>query len=283
MKDDKEQNPEQPQPKKKRHWFRTIAIILIILLLPGLNHSLAVRRYTVDAEQISDRVRLALITDLHANPYGKGQRTLLDAVAQQEPDLVLLGGDIFDERMDTEAAETTLRALEEIYPCYYVIGNHECWGTMEQFEEDMQILHDCGIEILSGETVTLTVNGQTFNLCGVDDPIAYAFPPDEGQEKRLEFSAQLEKVKAESDNGYYTVLLSHRPERFEDYVEQGFDLVLSGHAHGGQWRIPFLINGLYAPDQGLFPAYAGGEYQSGNTTMLVSRGLARITPLVPRI
>ena len=108
MKDDKEMTAEQPQPKKRRHWFRTIAIILILLLLPGLNHSLVVRRYTVDAEQISDRVRLALITDLHSNPYGKGQRTLLDAVEKQEPDLVLLGGDIFDERMDTEAAETTL-------------------------------------------------------------------------------------------------------------------------------------------------------------------------------
>lgn len=283
MHDDWELDPAQPKPKKKRHWFRRIAVILIVLLLPGLDQSLVVRRYPMDVETISDRVRLALITDLHSNPYGKEQQTLLDAVEQQEPDVVLLGGDIFDERMDTKAAETTLRVLGEIYPCYYVIGNHECWGTMEQFEEDMRILHDCGIEILSGETVTLTVNGQTFDLCGVDDPIAYPFPPEEGQEKRLDFAAQLKQVKAASDNGHYTVLLSHRPERFEEYVEQGFDLVLSGHAHGGQWRIPFLLNGLYAPDQGLFPKYAGGMYQSGSTTMIVSRGLARITPLVPRI
>ncbi len=83
-------------------------------------------------------------------------------------------------------------------------------------------------------------------------------------------------------NDYYTVLLSHRPEFFELYTEYNFDLVLSGHAHGGQWRIPYILNGLYAPNQGVFPKYAGGEYTENNTTMIVSRGLARESTLLPR-
>ena len=97
MNDDRELDPAQLHPKKQRHWGRRIAIVLVLLLLPGLDQSLVVRRYPIDAEQISDSVRLALITDLHSNPYGKEQRTLLDAVEQQAPDVVLLGGDIFDD------------------------------------------------------------------------------------------------------------------------------------------------------------------------------------------
>ncbi|MBP5669242.1 MAG: metallophosphoesterase [Lachnospiraceae bacterium] len=83
-------------------------------------------------------------------------------------------------------------------------------------------------------------------------------------------------------SGAYTVLLSHRPESFEAYVNKGVDLALAGHAHGGQWRIPFLINGMFAPDQGLFPKYAGGRYEKYGTTMIVSRGLARESTILPR-
>ena len=86
-----------------------------------------------------------------------------------------------------------------------------------------------------------------------------------------------------TENGNYTILLSHRPELFEHYVSRGFDLVLCGHAHGGQWRIPRILNGLYAPNQGLFPQYAGGQYDSDATTMIVSRGLARESTRLPRI
>ncbi len=78
------------------------------------------------------------------------------------------------------------------------------------------------------------------------------------------------------------MLLVHRPENYADYRKYAFDLVLCGHAHGGQWRIPGILNGLYAPSQGLFPKYAGGYYNEESVPMIVSRGLARESTIVPR-
>ncbi|MDE5792514.1 MAG: metallophosphoesterase, partial [Oscillospiraceae bacterium] len=108
--------------------------------------------------------------------------------------------------------------------------------------------------------------------CGVEDPVSSNF--------NKQFKQIQELLK---NNNNYKILLSHRPELFEDYVTANFDLVLAGHAHGGQWRIPVILNGLYAPDQGLFPKFAGGFYQKENTTMIVSRGLARESTRIPRI
>ena len=102
-------------------------------------------------------------------------------------------------------------------------------------------------------------------------------------EKLNTFDQQLDALKAQAQEANFTILLTHRPELFERYVARGFDLVLCGHAHGGQWRIPGVLNGLLAPNQGLFPPYAGGRYERGNTTMIVSRGLAKETTFVPRI
>ena len=114
----------------------------------------------------------------------------------------------------------------------------------------------------------------TLRICGVDDPSAFA-----GESGWLE---QFRACQALTGDSRYTVLLSHRPERTEDYAGRGFELVLAGHAHGGQWRLPGLLNGLFAPDQGLFPTYAGGRYALGDTTLLVSRGLARESTRLPR-
>ena len=155
------------------------------------------------------------------------------------------------------------------------------------------MLREYGVTILSNESQTVTINGTTFNLCGVEDPEVYKIKFDketdpQGYEKarlgRVDtFRQQLDAVQAQTEPDHFTILLAHRPELFESYVSRGFDLVLCGHAHGGQWRIPGLLNGLYAPNQGLFPKYAGGRYEKDGTTMIVSRGLARWMDIVPRI
>ena len=130
------------------------------------------------------------------------------------------------------------------------------------------------VTVLEGEQKALTLNGQCLNLCGIDD--------DEAGEATVQ--AQLAACSEAVDRDSFTLLLAHRPERIEqDYLGRGFDLVLSGHAHGGQWRIPGLINGLYAPGQGWFPQYAGGLYSFDNTTMIVGRGLSRESSAVPRV
>ena len=157
----------------------------------------------------------------------------------------------------------------------------------------MSILEKYGVTILSGACESIEVNGATVNLCGVDDPDSYMVrfdresnPQDYENAKNGKintFHQQLDAVRLQAPKEHFTVLLSHRPELFENYVSRGFDLVLCGHAHGGQWRIPGVLNGLYAPNQGLFPPYAGGKYEKANSTMIVSRGLARETTFVPRI
>lgn len=248
------------------------------LLLPGLNTTLRIRRYTVRTGRFSSPVRLAVASDVHAGDYGERQNRLLSAIRSQAPDLILIPGDLFDRRRDFRRVESLLRGLEGRYPIYYVTGNHEFCNRGQTLNRDMALLKRYGVRRLSGEMEEVTVRGERFNLCGVDDPNAAQQRPSEG----ISFYQQLSRLAEERRNGNYTVLLSHRPEKFPLYAACGFDLALCGHAHGGQWRIPGVLNGLYAPDQGLFPKYAGGEYRWKDTVMIVSRGLARDNTRVPR-
>ncbi len=230
---------------------------------------LTVRRYAVESGQIASPVRLAVLTDLHSCAYGPGQRELLEAIYAEDVDAVALVGDIVDDKLPEENAWTTVSALSARYPCYYVTGNHE-WrgGEAERICEQMEEL---GVTVLRGDGASLTVGETTIRLWGVDDPDSGLY--------ETQWAALGNSVKEDT----FTILLSHRPERIEEYLRLPFDLILSGHAHGGQWRLPGLINGLVAPHQGLFPAYAGGRYEFDGTVFLVSRGLARENIRVPRI
>ncbi len=268
--------------KKKTKAILAAAVLCLCLILPGFNQTLKIARYGLRAEGLSSPVRVALITDLHSCAYGDGQRELLDAVDAEAPDLILLGGDIFDDVLPDDRAAAFLRGICDRYPCYYVTGNHEFWSGAAGFAEKMAILEDCGIPRLSGETATVEVNGSRITVCGVDDPDAWSDRYGFAGQSDGSFQAQVARVAAQKEDGTYTILLTHRPELLDVYSQYGFDLVLAGHAHGGQWRIPGILNGLYAPNQGLFPAYAGGRYEKDGTVMIVSRGLARESTRVPR-
>ena len=121
------------------------------------------------------------------------------------------------------------------------------------------------------------INGQRISLCGVPDPYAMI------NEDAPDTEVQLAQTMALTEAGTFTVLMAHRPELNDKYAAAGFDLVVSGHAHGGQVRIPGLLNGLYAPNQGILPSYAGGEYRIGEMALIVSRGLARESTRLPRV
>lgn len=277
---------------RRRMILLAVILILIVPAILAFDSRLLIRRYTVETEKITNPVRIALVTDLHSCKYGEGQSELIEAVIAQNPDVVLLGGDIFDDVKDDTNTELFLAGIVDRFPCYYVTGNHEYWAGTYRFDIQMEILEKYNIPVLSGESVTLHINGETIHLCGVNDPDAYIVETDleanpeayiQAQtDKEATFIAQLAAVNEAADE-HYTVLLSHRPEYYEAYAEYGFDLVLCGHAHGGQWRIPGILNGLYAPNQGLFPQYAGGQYDDQGMTMIVSRGLARETTRIPRI
>lgn len=268
--------------EKRTKILLILLAVLLLLTLLGFYNALAIRRYTVEAPGIARPVQIALITDLHSCAYGDGQRELLEVVEAETPDLILLGGDIFDDDLPDDNAEAFLRGIGGRYPVWYVTGNHEYWSGGAGFARKMAILEECGIVRLSGETATVEVTGSRITICGVDDP--YAWADSDGFTERTEgsFREQVAQVAAQAEEDTYTVLLTHRPELLDVYSQNGFNLVLTGHAHGGQWRIPGIINGLWAPNQGLFPAYAGGRYEQNGTVMIVSRGLARESTKVPR-
>lgn len=259
---------------KKKKAFITMLVILLLLLAVDMRLKTVI--YKVKTEKLNEPVKLVLITDLHSCWYGKEQRTLIQAVEKQNPDIVLLGGDIFDDNGSYDNAETAIKHLSEEYPCYYVTGNHEYWS--KDIDNILSIVKSYDIPVLEGECNQIEINGQLINICGVDDPDVIVYTRNAKM-----MTDQLKAVWEAVDPNYYTILLSHRPEYIETYKEYDFDLVLSGHAHGGQWRIPGILNGLYAPDQGLFPKYAGGRYDYEDKTMIVSRGLARESTLAPRI
>lgn len=247
-----------------------------ILLASAFDQRLKVQKYQVKSEKIDSPIRIALLTDLHSCDYGTHQSTLIKAVLKENPDVVLLGGDIFDDVLPFERAEEVISQLSLSYPCYYVTGNHEYWS--DDVSQILRTIDSYGITILSGTHDIFECHGTPLNICGITDPdvkrIADSYPNT---------FEQLESLKNVPDNGNFSILLAHRPEKIDFYLDYDFDLMLSGHAHGGQWRIPGLLNGLYSPQQGLFPKFAGGRYEFPDKTFIVSRGLAKETTFVPRI
>ena len=260
---------------------RKIPIIIIIaavlaFLIAGLYNELKIASYTLRSPKVERAIRIAFLSDLHSCNYGENAQTLVSAIDRQRPDLILLGGDIFDDVLPDDNTEALLQQISGRYPCYYVTGNHEYWGGAEAFARKMRILEESHVTRLNNEAATATVQGVQINICGVNDPEAAKIGDG------FSFGAALESIAQVSANRNFTLLISHRPERIDDYAKYPFDLVLAGHAHGGQWRIPHLINGVYAPNQGVFPKYAGGMYMRGDTCMIVGRGLARESTRIPR-
>ena len=240
---------------------------------------LTVKTYTVTTNKLKSAVRIALITDLHGSRYGGSQKNLVKAVRKQNPDLVLFCGDIFDEYTQDDNAKRLMTALCAFYPCYYVTGNHENWR--EDTDKIKAWVRSCGITVLEGNGQVITVRGQKLQIFGVDDPEGFAGSSYSQSRVGGGWYRQFEACRTALDRGTFSVLMSHRPELVSAYNDSNFDLVVSGHAHGGQVRIPGLVNGLYAPNQGFFPPFAGGLYELDNTDLIVSRGLCKNE--VPRV
>lgn len=260
---------------RKKHWWILPALaILVILTLIALDERLILRTYTVASPKLTAEVRLAVVTDFHSSDNADD---VVAMVASCAPDAVLLVGDMFDDDIANRPTERTLSLMRQLsaqYPCYYVSGNHEAWtGEMDALYQQTE---EAGVTVLRMSSGVLTVRGQRIALCGIPDPYEMVFSGAPDTEE------QLRQALEDVDSADFTVLLAHRPELLAKYAQFPVDLVVSGHAHGGQVRIPGVLNGLYAPNQGWFPKLAGGAYTQGGTTLIVSRGLAVRTRL-PRI
>ena len=258
--------------KKKRTIIIAVAAVLLALAVWTVwsNTALELNTYTVSSEALPDAFdgyRIAHVSDLHNAEMGDGNEKLLAMLREAELDMIAITGDMIDSRnTDVEVALNFAEKAMQIAPCYYVTGNHE--ARVSEYDELKAGLEACGVIVLENEREQIEMSGEFITILGVDDPsfnTDYLF----GDSASV-VSNTLAEISTEDDG--FTVLLSHRPELFDTYVESGMNLVFSGHAHGGQFRLP-LIGGLVAPNQGLFPKYDSGLYTDGSTNMIVSRGI----------
>lgn len=265
--------------KKKSSKMRRLGVSLTLLILAAWliwgNFWIKTSHYKVTNQKIPKEFSgftLAQISDLHNKEWGD---SLLKRLKTEAPDLIVITGDLIDSNhMDLAIALKFAQEAVGIAPVYFITGNHEAWSG--HYSELKQGLIDFGVKVLENEKVRIEKDGKTLTLMGLMDP---AFMPEArfSYEKEAAMANNLSVIMADQDG--FKILLSHRPESFAVYVEAEIDLVLSGHAHGGQVRIPF-IGGLVAPDQGFFPDFTKGPYKEANTTMIVSRGLGNsIIPL----
>lgn len=251
-----------------------ITAVLLSLTAFGIfvamdNKRLTVSSITVKSQQAPgafDGFVIAQISDLHNATLDENNEKIIKALKESAPDIIVVTGDMIDSRhTDIPCALSLAKELTAIAPTYYVTGNHEK-RIMESgdFEKSLSSL---GIKVMKNEKCKMEKGGDSITLIGIDDPTYEKTDP--GLFPDL-IGGILDDLTEDTDG--YRILLSHRPELIETYIKSDIDLVFSGHAHGGQFRLPF-IGGLFAPGQGIFPKYTSGLYQVDGTDMIVSKGI----------
>ncbi len=256
--------------KKHLLWSAVICLIVLTIWIVMTNAKLEITEYKIRSSRVPeafDGFRIAQVSDLHNAEFGEKNSKLLKILSETCPDAIVLTGDLIDSRnTDVAIALTFASKAVQIAPVYYVTGNHE--ARVAEYEELKNGLAEAGVTVLDNQKIRITRDGECIIFMGIDDP---SFQSDYlfGD---AELVAQQAITSLQNDADGFTVLLSHRPELFDLYVDSGIDLVFSGHAHGGQFRLPF-VGGLAAPNQGLFPKYDAGQFIEENTSMIVSRGV----------
>jgi len=246
-----------------------LAVILVSIWLIWEDNSLIITDIKYNNSKIPSEFngyRIVQISDLHNKSFGKNQSRLLGKIKKCNPDIIIITGDLVDKRRyGLDDAMDFIYGAVKIASVYYAAGNHE--ASTNKYGEIKQNLIEAGVIVLDNNSVTLNKNGQVISLMGVLDPQFYAYLSK--QDRISKINNELKKL---SNNENFKILLSHRPELIDVYSENNIDLVFTGHAHGGQIKVPF-IGAIFAPGQGLFPKYTSGKYVEGNTTMIVNRGL----------
>ena len=251
----------------KKAIISLVVLAIVLLYFIWQTNDLTVSRYTYQNKKINGMpggYKICQISDLHNKVFGKNQSRLLRHITKEQPDLIVITGDIIDDyHTDVPNALKLTNRLTTIAPVYYVTGNHEHHAKPEAYTELLEGLERGGVTVLLDEAQKIQLEGGSFYIIGLDD------------DSRLDKT--LPRLVSELDENAFKILLVHRPELFEAYASTGVDLIFAGHAHGGQIRLPF-IGGLYAPGQGFFPKYTCGLYTLGDSTMVVSRGLGNSIP-----
>lgn len=255
--------------KTKRVWlYSLIGMLLLMGFLHFQNNSIVTSNYTIHSDKLSQHVngyKIVQLSDLHNKAFGKDQSNLIRKVKKLNPDIIVFTGDLVDSnRYDEKPSLMLMENLVPIAPVYYVTGNHEWWsGKFARLESKLQAI---GVHVMRNTVEDITIDHERIQIIGIDDPA-------ESNTEKMDVEEKMMNVIGKNEgNNKFKIMLSHRPELFSLYSEYGVDVVFTGHAHGGQFRIPF-IGGLIAPNQGLFPTYTSGMYEEKDTTMVVNRGL----------
>ncbi len=272
---EREGTPHRRPRRKRRHPLRWI-LALVVLAVGGwfwfqwqcwgiqVTHTGAV---LAGLPEGFDGYKIVHLSDIHGHEYGQGNEKLLALVAEQEPDLIVVTGDLIDQKGQLEMIPALAKGLSAIAPTYYVTGNHEWAVGTGAVKELKSLLSQYGVKPLSNQYEILERDGARIVLAGVDDPNGYA---DQTTPEELYAWIQGEAP------GLFTVLLAHRNDHFGQYANAGYDFVLSGHGHGGIVRLPF-VGGLIGTDRRFFPEWTSGIYTVGDSTLFVSRGLGNNT------
>ncbi len=257
----------------------TLFVVLAIVTVWG-NVTLSVDTFYFETDELNIETgyKIAQVSDYHNTSNSFLNDAIFSSLYTEKPDVIVLTGDLLDSRKtDIEIAVDFVSRLVEIAPVYYVTGNHECNVSIKNqsaFDNMIVDLKALGVVVLRNESIEITLqNNETINLFGINDPYFHC-------EYESEVGVTTDSLCSlfNVDKSEFNVLLAHHPEQLDIYSKYNFDLVFSGHAHGGQVRI--FNKALIAPDQGLFPEFTDGEYKSGDTTLIVSRGIGNsVIPL----
>ncbi len=264
--------------KKRKITKRALCVILTLFVIFSIitvlgNITLSVEKFNIETAKlnIENGYKIAHISDYHNTKNQFLTDAVLSSLEKEKPDIIVLTGDLVDcRKTDIKKGVDFVSKIIEIAPVYYVTGNHECNISIESqsaFDNMILDLKALGVTVLRNEQTKIKLsNGESFNIFGINDP--YFHCGNAGQVKSATDSLC---SSFDIDTEQLNILLAHHPEQIDIYSQYGFDVVYSGHAHGGQGRL-FGI-GLIAPDQGLFPKYSSGVYEEGETKLIVSRGI----------
>ena len=243
-------------------------LIIIIAFLYWQNNDIVITNIDVNNGNIPsnfDKFKILQVSDLHNKKFGKNQNKLVKLTKKINPDIIVVTGDAIDIRKtNMDIAINYLSQIAKSYPTYYVSGNHE--RRIKGYNRFEELLIQNNVKVLNNKYKNIKIGNKEISLIGMKD-ISFI----KSKDKRKEYLNTLKDIKKEVNNNF-TILLSHRPEIIDIYSQSKVDLVFTGHAHGGQIRLPF-IDGLFAPNQGLLPKYTSGKFKNGSTEMIVSRGL----------
>lgn len=271
---------------KKKYWLIVLAVLAFCVIWNIYwNRTIVVRTYVHSNEDVPesfDGYRIVQLTDIHSVRSEKQGQLIYEKTAAQEPDVICITGDLVDSRYyaanGVEGEALTLELVEKLVqlaPVYFVYGNHEMILLDDPERNAFKVaMEELGVHLLNNEKTNITASEEDIILAGIQDPSTlykdYQFAYLSNNGERME--AMLDTVTEGIGNDDFVLLLSHRPEYLEMYDQYPVDLCLTGHAHGGQFRLPF-IGGIYAPGQGFLPKYTFGLYETDDLEMYVGTGI----------